>query len=315
MCTKQSALPSDNVMPSITSFHLVAAVRVCSLSILTVAIAFVLNTLFAMLTAHFLGGEMYRLRYAFVFLILSFLATHSPAQEKQPKRGTSVQTKDVDPLALDVLHAVAQPVEKAQSFNFKALVSEEELATNGQIVTLFHSVDITVQRPDKVHLVFRGRGQRVDFYGTSGNITMYAPDSGLYTAIPAKSTIDANLADLHEKGVDMAIGPFLSSNFYDHVAKGVTTGYVIGRVKIFDQDVHQLAFTSPDADWQVWVTGGETPRFVRSEVVNKKVEGKPRTIIQFLDWDLSPTVPADEFTFTKPADAREIGILPVTGGK
>lgn len=258
---------------------------------------------------------MYRLRYAFVFLILSFLANYSPAQEKQTKQGTSVQTKDVDPLALDVLHAVAQPVEKAQSFNFKALVSEEELATNGQIVTLFHSVDITVQRPDKVHLVFRGRGQRVDFYGTSGNITMYAPDSGLYTVIPAKSTIDANLADLREKGVDMAIGPFLGSNFYDHVAKAVTTGYVIGRVKIFDQDVHQLAFTSPDADWQVWVTGGETPRFVRSEVVNKKLEGKPRTIIQFLDWDLSPTVPADEFTFTKPVDAREIGILPVTGGK
>jgi hypothetical protein len=50
-------------------------------------------------------------------------------------------TKDVDPLALDVLRAVAEPVEKAQSFSFKALVGEEELATDGQIVTFFHSVD------------------------------------------------------------------------------------------------------------------------------------------------------------------------------
>lgn len=50
------------------------------------------------------------------------------------------------------------------------------------------------------------------------------------------------------------------------------------------------------------------------EVVNKNLEGKPRTTIQFLDWDLSPNLGADEFTFTKPADTHEIGMLPTTGG-
>jgi hypothetical protein len=57
--------------------------------------------------------------------------------------------------------------------------------------------------------------------------------------------IDANLADLHEKGVEMPISPFLGANFYDLGAKAVTTAYVVGRVKIFDQDAHQLAFTHP----------------------------------------------------------------------
>jgi hypothetical protein len=257
---------------------------------------------------------MYRLRYALAFLMLSFLTPYLPAQEKQPKKQTTpVQTKDVDPLALDVLHAVATPLEQAQAFSFKALVSEEELGTNGQILTFFRSVDVTVQRPDKVHMVYRGKGERVDFYGVNSSITMYAPDPKLYTTIPAKSTIDANLTDLYTKGVDMPIGFFLRSNLYDLAAKAVTTGYVIGRVKIFDQDVHQLAFTAPDADSQIWVTGGETPRFVRVETVNKQLEGKPRTIIQFLDWTLNPTFPADEFTFTKPADAHEIEMQPGMG--
>src|SRR6185437_5096622 len=101
----------------------------------------------------------------------------------QPK---SKETKDVDSLALDVLRVVTQPVEQAQHFSFRALVSEEELATNGQIVTFFHTVDVTVQRPDKVHLVFKGRGERVDFYGTSGSVTMYSPEAKLYTTVPAK---------------------------------------------------------------------------------------------------------------------------------
>jgi hypothetical protein len=54
---------------------------------------------------------------------------------------------------------------------------------------------------------------------------------------------------------------------------------------------------------------------VRAESISKKVEGKPRTIVQFLDWNLSPTIPADEFNFTKPPDAHQIDMLTPTGGK
>jgi hypothetical protein len=258
---------------------------------------------------------MYRIRCAAVLVALCMLPVCSSAQDKSGTKSKSTETKDVDPLALDVLKAVTQPIEQAQAFTFKALVSEEQLATNGQIVTFFHTTEITVQRPDKVHLIFKGSGERVDFYGTSGSITMYAPETKLYATMPAKATIDDNLADITAKGIDMPVGPFLSSHLYELASKNLITGYVIGRVKIYDQDVHQLAFTAPDVDWQLWVTGGESPRIVRAESVNKKLEGKPRTIVQFLDWDLSPSIPTDEFTFTKPADAHQIEMLLPTGGK
>jgi hypothetical protein len=258
---------------------------------------------------------MYRIRYVVALLSLCTLGLCSFGQEKAGAKSKSTETKDVDPLALDVLKAVTKPIEQAQAFSFKALISEEQLATNGQIVTFFHTTEITVQRPDKAHLIFRGRGDRVDFYGTNRSITMYSPDTKLYTTMPAKATIDDNLADISAKGIDMPIGPFLSSHFYESVSKNLITGYVIGRVKIYDQDVHQLAFTSPDVDWQLWVIGGESPRIVRAESVSKKLEGKPRTIVQFLDWNLSPTIAPDEFTFTKPADAHQIDMLTPTGGK
>jgi hypothetical protein len=257
---------------------------------------------------------MFRLRCAHLLLCVSLIAVPQYAQEKQPAT-KATPAKDIDPLALDVLRAVAQPVEEAQAFNFKALVSEEDSASDGQILTFFHSVDVTVQRPNKIHLVYHGNGQQVDFYLLNGTVTMWAPDPKLYASLPAKPTIDAGVMDVLHKGFDMPIGPFLLSNFYDLAAKAVTTGYVIGRVKIYDQNVHQLAFTAPDADWQLWVTGGPEPRIVRAEVVNKKLEGKPRTIIQFLDWDLKPNIAPDEFTFTKPSDAQEINFLPTPGGK
>jgi len=63
------------------------------------------------------------------------------------------------------------------------------------------------------------------------------------------------------------------------------------------------------------VTGGEAPCIVRTELVNKKLEGQPRTTVQFLDWNLNPNTASDEFTFVKPDDAHQIEILPVAGGK
>jgi hypothetical protein len=258
---------------------------------------------------------MNRIRCTFVLLLLCTVAVCSFAQDKPATKSKSGEPTDLDPLALNVLKAVAAPIEQAQAFTFKALISEEQLATNGQVVTFFHTTEVTVQRPDKTHLIFKGRGEKVEFYGTKGSITMYAPDPKLYTTIPAQGTIDDNLADITSKGIDMPIGPFLSSHLYELVSKNLITAYVVGRVKLYDQDVHQLAFTSPDVDWQLWVIGGESPRIVRAESVNKKLEGKPRTIVQFLDWNLNPTVSADEFAFTKPADAQRIDMLTPNGGK
>ena len=255
---------------------------------------------------------MHRLRFSLAILLLS--AVSLSGQEKKAATATAKHTKDVDPLAMDVLRAVTQPIQQAQSFRFKALISEEQLASDGQMITLFRVTNVAVQRPDKIHLSIRALGQRVEFYTANAKTIMFAPDAGVYTTFETKNTIDGIMDGVSAKDIDMPVAPFLRTDLYDRTAKVVETAYVIGRVKMFDEDVHQIAFTSPDADWQMWVTGGEAPRIVRVEIINKNLEGKPRTAIQFLDWDLSPNLGTDEFTFTKPADAHEISMLPVTGG-
>jgi hypothetical protein len=99
---------------------------------------------------------MYQIRHAGVLLLLSALSLCSFAQDRSEEKSKATEIKDVDPLALDVLKAVTLPIEQVQSFSSKALVNEEQLATNGQIVTFFHITEITVQRPDKALLIFRG---------------------------------------------------------------------------------------------------------------------------------------------------------------
>lgn len=76
--------------------------------------------------------------------------------------------KDIDPLALQVLKVATDPIRQSQSYSFRALVSRDQLGSNGQIVTLFHLSDVTVQRPDKLHLTFQGRGKKVEFFYSAG---------------------------------------------------------------------------------------------------------------------------------------------------
>jgi hypothetical protein len=75
---------------------------------------------------------------------------------------------------------------------------------------------------------------------------------------------------------------------------------------LFDEPVQQLAFAEPDAEWQLWVTGGDKPRVVRLQVVDKTKAYLPRYTVQFVDWNLNATPGADTFTFNKPSDAKEI---------
>ena len=242
------------------------------------------------------------------------LAQETPAPKESASKKPAAahhEAHDVDPLALKVFYAVAQPIQQAHTFAFTALISEEQPTTNGQVVTEFHSVECVVQRPDKLHLTFRRNSRAVQFFADAQHVTLFAPDAKLYAVLPTNaSTIDAALADLNRKNVDIPIAPFLRSDLYDAAAKSALTAYVIGRVTIFDQEVHQLAFSEPDADYQLWVTGGASPRFVRAEIVNKQLPGKPRTILQFLDWKIDPQVTAEEFTFHKPAGASQISFRP-----
>lgn len=233
-----------------------------------------------------------------------------PSQHADTPPAAESISPDVDPLALRVLQAVTLPLQQARELSFRALISEESEATNGQLVTFFHTVDVTMRRPDELHVIFHRDGERTDFYETGDHITMYSPGTRLYTVLQARKSIDASLDYLNARHVDIPIGPFLRSDLYHLAAQRVQSGYVIGRVTVADQELHLLAFRTTDADYQLWVSGGAAPRFIRAETINKRLPGQPRTIVQFLDWNLAPTLTAQEFTFTQPPGAARVGFQP-----
>jgi len=229
------------------------------------------------------------------------------------KNETQKAATDVDPLALQIVKAATDPLKEAKAYSFRALVSRDLLGTNDQIITTFSTSQVTVQRPNKLHIKFRGRGEPVElFYDGSGKAVLYSPSTKFYTTLSTPTSIDACLADMSKKGVNIAVRNFLESDPYASLTDGLTTAYAVGKVDVFDEKVYHLAFTEPGAEWQLWVVGGDNPRVKRLEVIDKDKPHNPRIAVDFFDWDFNPAPSEDMFTFSKPADAHEIEMLKLT---
>jgi hypothetical protein len=244
-------------------------------------------------------------------MILLFTSTLLIAQtgtQEKPSTAPDEQT-DVDSLALKVLKAVTDPIRNAKTYSFKTRAMREELGTNDQVVTYFTTAEFIVERPNKLRVNFSGRGRDVQLFYDGKRAVLYSPGTKLYTTRTAAKTLDAALDGLEKRGLRLPVKNFLESDPYQSLAPDLLTGYVIGRVDVFGKQLHQLAFTEPTAEWQLWVTGGQNPRVEKLLVIDKEQPREQRILIEFHDWQFNAPVSAETFSFTPPPGAKEIQML------
>jgi hypothetical protein len=250
------------------------------------------------------------LQYSLLVLCSSLLLVAQTTTREKPASDTSNQQKDIDPLALKVLKAVTDPIRDAKAFSFRTRAIREYLGSNGQIITYFTTSDVTVGRPDRLRVDFKGRAQEVQLYHDAEQTVLYAPGPKLYAVIPARAkTLDGVLQELEKRDVFLPAKNLLASDPYQTLVPDIKTGYVIGKVQMYGKEVHQLAFTEKDAEYQLWVTGEPDPRIQGLAVVNMALAHEPRVMIEFSDWNLNPQIQADTFSFKKPAGAKQIDFL------
>jgi hypothetical protein len=248
------------------------------------------------------------MRMSNVLLLLCCLAARVFSQEA----GAS---PNVDPLALQVLRATTNSLKNARSFSFRAVVSREGLGSNDQVVTFFHQSEVTVSRPDKLHIHAVGEHQALDLFFNHGDVFLYAPDKKLYARMQTKPDLDQAVDGLEKKSIQLPMSPLFRADPYKMMADGLNGAAVIGRVELAGKTFHHLVFSEKDAEWQLWVEAGEKPTPRRAQIVYKALPREPRVTVDFFDWNLSADPPASLFDFQKPADAKPIQFLEADGGK
>ncbi|MEA2093771.1 MAG: DUF2092 domain-containing protein, partial [Pseudomonadota bacterium] len=207
----------------------------------------------------------------------------------------SAPPRVVDPEADRIMERACEQLKSAPAFSVEADISYDDVLTSGLTVQYQRMNQLVLDRPH--HLRVDGesdKGQRTLLYDGK-TLTVFDPDVNMYVQVPAPDSIDATLDKLEEYGVSLPLDDLMSSEPCAWLHEGVWDGFYAGRHYLDGVYVHHLLFRVPEADFQIWVQGGEVPVIRKVIIEYREKEGAPRYEARLSDWNFRPTIKEGEF--------------------
>ena len=238
------------------------------------------------------------------FLGLAAAAAPALAAEAAPK-------PLVEQGALDALKKMTDTLKAAKAIELSITDFREVPSSQGQMVTLVTSADITTERPNKFRAEANINGAETSFVFDGKTFSALDKAKNLYVSAEiGADTMDAFFKQLQEtRGIEFSVADFLSSDPYAVFSKDLTNAYDIGTTTIEGVTTQHLVFSSPGLEWQLWIDPATNLPLLFS-VIYTDVPREPRFLVNFRSWNLKATPAADAFTFTPPKDAVAISFLP-----
>ena len=250
-----------------------------------------------------------RNRLAAAGAVAFLLATLSaPAQTPAPAPvATPVPPPPLEPAALERLKAMSELLKGAASFTFKATSDREIPSVNGPMLDFFAVSTVAVTRPNRVRIDASGDLHDASLWYDGKTLSIYSTKSSYYGQTDAPPTIDEMLLMLMERfQMPFPATGFLLKDPYAKMMEGVTAAFDAGSARIEGVACRHLAFSEPDADWQVWIEDGPKPLPRRIAVNYKNDKGSPRVVTSLSDWNLVASIPAGQFVFAPPSGATKV---------
>ncbi len=197
---------------------------------------------------------------------------------------------------------------RAQQFSFQAQTIRVYADTNGQLLHIFHALDVTVRRPDRLLVTRSGDDGSSKLAYDGKTLVVYLATGNSYASIPVPATIEGMMKEaMGRLGVDFPLADFLTEDPDKAFLTGVTAGRVVNTVTIDGVPCLHMVFSQPPGiDLELWVekTGQSLPR--RLIVTYRSLPGLPEFVATFSNWNFS-IHPADaEFVFQPPPGATQI---------
>jgi hypothetical protein len=212
-----------------------------------------------------------------------------------------------------VLRQMSSFLESQNQYQFTANTIRDVLTSNGVLVQITQDVEVVVNRPNEFRVETSGDLVKRQFWYDGTTAALLDSERGVYATREAPDTIDATLDALIEKfGVNMPLADLMYSDIYDGLTQNVVAGYYFGLSEVDGVPCHHLVFVQDNVDWQIWIEDSDTPLPRKVAVGYKNRPGVPRYLAIINNWNLTPEISNDLFTFSPPADAKEVEFVQVT---
>ncbi len=253
-------------------------------------------------------------------LLTTQLATFANAPTlKEDKNSIIVQSSEtsvnaaIDEKAADILRQMADFIESQEKFSFHAETERDILTMNGVYIQVNHEGSTIVNRPNQFRANVTGELVQRELLYDGSTVTVVDTERNIYARGDVTDNMDETLDTLIQKlNINMPLAELLYSDIYEGLTKNVQAGFYFGISEIEDVPCHHLVFVQESIDWQVWIEDSETPLLRKVAISYKEQEGVPRYNAILSDWNLDPEIAPDQFTFTPPANSKEVEFVQAT---
>ncbi|NLC70589.1 MAG: DUF2092 domain-containing protein, partial [Desulfuromonadaceae bacterium] len=132
----------------------------------------------------------------------------------------------------------------------------------------------------------------------------------VYARVDKPGTVDDAVVYLvRDLQMTLPLARMFLTGFPQQLERQVTSINYVEENVLFDVPTDHLAARSADVDMQLWITKAEQPLPRRIVLTYRNAEGHPQFWADLSDWDLSPKVAADSFSFISPPGAEQVPFL------
>ena len=230
-----------------------------------------------------------------------------------PLSGARAQDRpDVDADAHRLLKQMSTFLSGLQQFSYHTETTDDRVLSSGQLLQFANSVDVFVRRPDRLRANIQGDTQNQNLIYDGKTITLLETELNVFAMLEAPATIEEALDHALEAfDLRAPLSDLVYRNLYDTLISNIESGFYVGQHTVAGVSSHHLAFRQEDIDWQVWIEDGERPLPRKIVITRKRVAGAPQFTALLSDWQLSPGLPDNLFTFSPPDEAARIDFLPL----
>ena len=217
----------------------------------------------------------------------------------------------IEPKVTDILKRSCDALAASKTLSFTAINTYEKAAKNGQ--PLFYSTrnDVTIQRPNKLHVVTPGDGVADEFTYDGKRMMAYVPSVNLVAVADAPSTIDQMLDTAWEKAaIYFPFSDVITSNPCQVFSKNITSSFYVGQSKIIGGTTTDIiALAGPDVQAELWIGAADhLLRMIRVVYPNEPAHALYQT--DYSNWHLNQPVAPGAFAAANAAKATRITFEP-----
>ena len=197
--------------------------------------------------------------------------------------------------------------QKAISLSYDSVF--EVVSKEQQKLQLATSGTVLLNRPDRIHTTRKAGFADTEMVYDGKTLSFLGKGQNAYVQAEVPGTIDTLIDQLRDKfhrqlpGADLLI-----QNPYDALMTDVTDVKDLGSGVIGGVECDHLAFRAKDTDWQIWIAQGKNPYPCRYVITSKGVDQAPQFTMTIRDWKAGAEVPAADFSFKAPADAKRMEV-------